>query len=35
MSLPRTAIVFRTLDPGSYAVFDDFHPEAKATLGAK
>ena len=30
-----SAIVFRTLDPGSYAVFDDFHPEAKATLVAK
>ena len=30
-----SAIVFRTLDPGSYAVFDDFHPDAKATLVAK
>lgn len=29
------SIVFRTVDPGSYAVFDDFHPEAKATLVAK
>jgi hypothetical protein len=30
-----SSIVFRTLDPGTYAVFDDFHPEAKATLVAK
>ena len=30
-----SSIVFRNLDPGSYAVFDDFHPEAKATLVAK
>ncbi len=30
-----SSIVFRTVDPGSYAVFDDFHPEAKATLVAK
>lgn len=30
-----SAIVFRTLDPGSYDVFDDFHPGAKATLVAK
>ncbi len=30
-----SGIVFRTLDPGSYDVFDDFHPEAKATLVAK
>ena len=30
-----SAIVFRTLDPGTYAVFDDFHPEARATLVAK
>lgn len=30
-----SAIVFRTLDPGTYQVFDDFHPEAKATLVAK
>ncbi|MCC0808027.1 cupredoxin domain-containing protein [Methylobacterium sp. W2] len=30
-----SAIVFRTLDPGTYDVFDDFHPEAKAKLVAK
>ena len=30
-----SAIVFRTLDAGTYQVFDDFHPEAKATLVAK
>ncbi|TXN73131.1 cupredoxin domain-containing protein [Methylobacterium sp. WL18] len=30
-----SSIVFRTLDPGTYQVFDDFHPEAKATLVAK
>jgi hypothetical protein len=30
-----SSIVFRTVDPGSYPVFDDFHPEAKATLVAK
>jgi len=30
-----SAIVFRTIDPGRYDVFDDFHPEAKATLVAK
>jgi hypothetical protein len=30
-----SSIVFRTIDPGSYPVFDDFHPEAKATLVAK
>jgi hypothetical protein len=30
-----SAIVFRTLDPGTYPVFDDFHPDAKATLVAK
>ena len=30
-----SSIIFRTLDPGSYDVFDDFHPEAKATLVAK
>ena len=30
-----SAIVFRTLDPGTYQVFDDFHPDAKATLVAK
>ena len=30
-----SAIVFRTIDPGTYQVFDDFHPEAKATLVAK
>ena len=29
-----SAIVFRTVDPGRYDVFDDFHPEAKATLVA-
>ena len=29
------SIVFRTVDPGSYAVFDDFHPNSKATLVAK
>lgn len=30
-----SAIVFRTLDAGTYQVFDDFHPDAKATLVAK
>nr|WP_313900867.1 cupredoxin domain-containing protein [Methylobacterium sp. J-026] len=30
-----SAIVFRTLDPGTYQVFDDFHPDAKATLVAR
>jgi hypothetical protein len=30
-----TYIIFRRLDPGSYPFFDDFHPEAKATLVAK
>jgi len=30
-----SSIVFRTIDPGRYDVFDDFHPEAKATLVAK
>jgi hypothetical protein len=30
-----SSIVFRTVDPGSYDVFDDFHPNAKATLVAK
>lgn len=30
-----SSIVFRTVDPGSYPIFDDFHPEAKATLVAK
>ena len=28
-------IIFRRLDPGTYPFFDDFHPEAKATLIAK
>ena len=30
-----SSIVFRTIDPGRYDVFDDFHPESKATLVAK
>jgi hypothetical protein len=30
-----SSIVFRRLDPGEYPFFDDFHPEAKATLVAK
>ncbi|WP_019907001.1 cupredoxin domain-containing protein [Methylobacterium sp. 77] len=30
-----SGIVFRTLDPGTYDVFDDFHPDAKAKLVAK
>lgn len=30
-----SSIVFRTLDAGSYDVFDDFHPDAKAKLVAK
>ncbi|MDP4022778.1 cupredoxin domain-containing protein [Methylobacterium sp. NEAU 140] len=30
-----SAIIFRTIDPGTYEVFDDFHPEAKAKLVAK
>jgi hypothetical protein len=35
---PKTAsiLVFRTLDPGEYPFFDDFHPDApKAVLIAK
>ena len=35
---PRTTsiLVFRTLDPGEYPFFDDFHPDApKAILIAK
>ncbi len=28
-------LVFRRLDPGEYAFFDDFHPGTKATLIAK
>ena len=35
---PKSAsmLVFRTLDPGEYAFFDDFHPDApKAVLVAK
>lgn len=30
-----SSIVFRNVDPGTYAVFDDFHPDAKAALVAK
>lgn len=30
-----SSIVFRRLDVGEYPFFDDFHPEAKATLVAK
>ena len=30
-----SSIVFRTIDPGRYDVFDDFHPESKAVLLAK
>ena len=31
-----SVLVFRTLDPGTYTFFDDFHPDApKATLVAK
>jgi hypothetical protein len=31
-----STLVFRTLDPGEYEFFDDFHPEApKAVLVAK
>ena len=30
-----SSIVFRTIDPGRYDVFDDFHPNSKATLVAK
>ncbi|WP_246413379.1 cupredoxin domain-containing protein [Methylobacterium brachythecii] len=30
-----SSIIFRTIDPGTYDVFDDFHPEAKAKLVAK
>jgi hypothetical protein len=30
-----SSIVFRTIDPGRYDVFDDFHPDSKATLVAK
>ena len=31
-----SVLVFRTLDPGTYPFFDDFHPDApKATLVAK
>jgi hypothetical protein len=35
---PKTTsiLVFRTLDPGEYPFFDDFHPDApKAVLIAK
>ena len=30
-----SSIVFRTVDPGTYDVFDDFHPDARAKLVAK
>ncbi|WP_342162380.1 cupredoxin domain-containing protein [Methylobacterium sp. SD21] len=30
-----SSIVFRTIEAGSYDVFDDFHPDAKAKLVAK
>lgn len=30
-----SSIVFRTVDPGTYDVFDDFHPNSKASLVAK
>jgi hypothetical protein len=30
-----SSIIFRTIDAGTYDVFDDFHPEAKAKLVAK
>lgn len=34
--MSSSMLVFRTLDPGEYAFFDDFHPDApKAVLVAK
>ena len=30
-----SSIVFRRVEPGEYVFFDDFHPDAKATLVAK
>ncbi len=30
-----SALVFRRLEAGNYDFFDDFHPDAKATLTAK
>ena len=30
-----SSLVIRTLDPGEYEFFDDFHPQAKGTLVAK
>jgi uncharacterized cupredoxin-like copper-binding protein len=31
----KSSLVIRTLDPGEYEFFDDFHPQAKGTLVAK
>jgi hypothetical protein len=33
--MTTSILVFRTLDPGEYPFFDDFHPDAKAVLIAK
>ena len=29
------ALVFRSVSPGEYDIFDDFHPDAKAVLVAR
>ena len=31
----KSSLVIRTLDPGEYEFFDDFHPQAKGTLVAR
>jgi uncharacterized protein (DUF58 family) len=31
----KSSLLIRTLDPGEYEFFDDFHPQAKGTLVAK
>jgi hypothetical protein len=31
----KSSLIIRTLDPGEYEFFDDFHPQAKGTLVAK
>jgi hypothetical protein len=31
----KSSLVIRTLDPGEYEFFDEFHPQAKGTLLAK
>jgi hypothetical protein len=30
-----SSLIFRSLDPGEYPFFDDFHPKARGTLVAK